>query len=174
MAGYTASGAYGGSDAWVLKLDSDGNIQWQKTYGGTSDDQANSIQQTPDGGYIVGGFTSSYWNQYDPYNKAWVLKLDSNGNIEWQKTYGGCNFQGRANSIQQTSDGGYAVAGTTDFGGGPGDVWVLKLDSNGNINGCPIVGTSNAQVNNTSATVQDTTAEISKSILILIALAMQL
>ena len=162
VAGYTASGAYGGSDAWVLKLDSDGNIQWQKTYGGTSDDQANSIQQTPDGGYIVGGFTSSYWNQYDPYNKAWVLKLDSNGNIEWQKTYGGCNFQGRANSIQQTSDGGYAVAGTTDFGGGPGDVWVLKLDSNGNINGCPIVGTSNAQVNNTSATVQDTTAEISE------------
>jgi len=160
VAGYTGSGAVGGSDAFLLKLDSNGNIQWQKTYGGTGEDRANSVQQTPDGGYIVGGFTNSYWNQYDPQNKTWVLRLDSNGNIQWQKTYGGCIFGGMANSIQQTSDGGYAVAGNTDFGGGWSDVWVLKLDSNGNINECPIVGTSNAEINNTNATVQDTTAVI--------------
>ena len=115
---------------WILKLDPNGNIIWEKTYGGSGEDYGESIQQTSDGGYIVAGHTDSFGaGDYD----LWVLKLDSGGNITWQKTYGGPNREA-ALSIRETSDGGYVVAGGTDyFIPGTGDVWVLKLDSSGNI-----------------------------------------
>ena len=127
--------------------------QWIKTYGEAGGDLAYSIQQTSDGGYIVAGYTASFGAGG---GDAWVLKLDGNGNVQWQKTYGGTNH-GYTYSIQQTSDGGYIVAGeTASFGAGNGDAWVLKLDGNGNIYDCSVVKTSNAQVIDTSATVQDT------------------
>jgi hypothetical protein len=82
VAGWTQSfGSVGRDDVWVLKLDKDGNIQWQKTYSNPDVDYANSIQQTSDGGYIVAGWTESSLLNYD----VWVLKLDANGNIQWQK-----------------------------------------------------------------------------------------
>jgi uncharacterized delta-60 repeat protein len=123
------------SDIWILQLDMYGNIQWQKTYGGTNYEAAHSIQQTEDGGYIVGGYTASFGAGNDD---VWVLKLDANGTITWQKTYGGSGLD-QAMSIQQGTDGGYIVAGLTDsFGAGRNDVFVLKLDANGNIsNSCP-------------------------------------
>ena len=74
------------SDIWVLKLDRDGTITWQKTYGGSGYDDAYSIQQTSDGGYIVAGDTYSFGAGS---GDVWVLKLDQCGNITWQKTYGG-------------------------------------------------------------------------------------
>ena len=129
VAGHINSFIYGNDNAWILKLDSDGNVQWQKTYdtGTNYYDRANSIQQTSDGGYIVAGMAG--WGR----GEAWVLKLDGNGNVQWQKTYGGANYD-VASSIQQTSDGGYIVAGWTDsFGAGNEDVWVLKLDGDGNV-----------------------------------------
>jgi predicted secreted protein len=129
-AGYTTSFGAGDFDAWVLKLDASGEIQWQKTYGGSSNDFARSIQQTADGGYIVAGFTYSFGAGEDD---VWVLKLDASGEIQWQKTYGGSNGE-EAYSIQQTADGGYVVAGgTTSFGAGGLDVWVLKLNAKGEI-----------------------------------------
>ena len=130
VAGSTSFGA-GKSDIWVLKLDGNGNILWQKTYGGTSDDLAKSIQQTTDGGYIIAGYTYSFGAGA---GDSWVLKLDSSGNVVWQKTYGGNENDG-GTSIQQTTDGGYIVAGgTSSFGAGAGgDSWVLKLDSSGNV-----------------------------------------
>ncbi|MDE2180437.1 MAG: hypothetical protein KGJ40_06280 [candidate division NC10 bacterium] len=129
VAGTTISFGAGG-DAWVLKLDSSGNVTWQKTYGGTGSDGANAIQQTADGGYIVAGWTTSFGaGSYD----AWVLKLDSSGNVTWQKTYGGSNLE-IATTIQQTADGGYIVAGSnSSFSSGNEDAWVLKLDSSGNV-----------------------------------------
>jgi predicted secreted protein len=122
VAGSTESFGAGGSDFWVLKLDSTGGIQWQNTYGGSSADVASSIQQTSDGGYIVAGSTESFGAGGSDF---WVLKLDSTGVAQWQKTYGR-SLADVADSIQQTTDGGYIV------GGGTGDLhWVLKLDSNG-------------------------------------------
>jgi uncharacterized delta-60 repeat protein len=130
VAGRTASFGAGGLDIWVLKLNADGSIAWQKTYGGSDNDAAYSIQQTSDGGYIVaGGFDSFGTGILD----IWVLKLNADGSIAWQKTYGGSGFE-FSPSIQQTSDGGYIVTGrTASFGAGGTDIWVLKLNADGSI-----------------------------------------
>jgi len=116
-------------DVYIIKLDGDGNTEWNRIYGGKGWDRANSIQQTDDGGYIVAGETGSLgaglWDVY-------ILKLDVNGNKEWEKTYGG-KQNDEAYSIQQTYDGGYIVAGyTKSFGEGEEDAYILKLDRNGN------------------------------------------
>jgi hypothetical protein len=130
VAGYTGSFGAGGRDFWVIKLDSSGNITWQKTYGGYNHDEAYSVQQTSDGGYIVAGYTYSFGVGSHDF---WVIKLDSSGNIIWQKTYGGTGVD-TAQSIQQTLDGGYIVTGTTtSFGAETYKFWVIKLDSNGNV-----------------------------------------
>jgi uncharacterized repeat protein (TIGR02543 family)/uncharacterized delta-60 repeat protein len=119
-----------GYQFWIMKLSSDGTIEWQKGYGKTGWDGVQSIRQTTDGGYIVAGYTSPVWGMPD----AWILKLSSNGSIEWQKTYGTKSGRDNAYSIQQTNDGGYIVAGCTDsFGAGYEDVWVLKLFPDGSI-----------------------------------------
>ncbi|MFC1955746.1 hypothetical protein ACFLWZ_04360 [Chloroflexota bacterium] len=129
VAGSTNSFGAGVSDYWVLKLASNGNVQWQKTYGGRSGDSAHTIQQTVDEGYIMAGFTTSFGAGKSDY---WVLKLSPNGSVDWQKTYGGSGWD-YAYSIQQTTDGGYIVAGSTgSFGAGKSDYWILKLASNGN------------------------------------------
>jgi hypothetical protein len=102
---------------------------WVKTYGGYANEAGNSVQQTLDGGYIVIGSTRSFgagaWDIY-------LLKLDASGNISWEKTLGGRDWD-RGNSVQQTSDGGYVVAGQTrSFGAGKYDVYLSKTDRNGN------------------------------------------
>jgi len=145
VAGFTLSFGAGACDIWILKLTSIGAIEWQHTYGGSGPDYAYSIQQTSDGGYIVAG--SVFF--YDPKElEALVLKLDSYGNIEWQRTYGGWDSD-CAYSIQQTSDGGYVVAGLTDsFGaGGFDNIWVLKLTLIGSIEWQRTYGTSSEHFN---------------------------
>jgi hypothetical protein len=111
----------------ILKLDSDGAVTWQKTYGGTDGEFAYSIRQTTDGGYIVSGYTHSFGAGG---RDIWILKLDSAGAVTWQKTYGGTNIDEFLGNIQQTSDGGYIIPGFTLSFGGP-DAWILKLDSIG-------------------------------------------
>jgi hypothetical protein len=145
MVGSTESFGAGIYDHWVLKLDSNGNVgpgypgTWQKTFGGSSSEYATTIQQTADGGYIVVGETDSFG---DVFGDAWVLRLNSTGSVIWQKVYGGSDND-IASFIQQTADGGYIVAGYTySFGAGYNNAWVLKLDSSGNIEGCPIKGIS--------------------------------
>lgn len=123
VAGYTNSYGAGDGDYWVLKLDSDGNTIWDKTFGDIDFDAASSIKQTSDGGYIVAGHKSP--------SGAWVIKLDSNGNILWDMVFGGKNTD-MVSSIQQTSDGGYIVAGATiPLGESFSDVWVIKLNKYG-------------------------------------------
>jgi len=130
VAGWTDSFGSGEADVYILKLNSKGEVQWQKTFGGKKDDEANSIQQTTDGGYIVAGWTDSFGSgEADAY----ILKLNSKGDLEWEKTFGGKNDY-VANSIQQTIDGGYIVAGWTDsFDSGEADVYILKLNSKGEV-----------------------------------------
>lgn len=130
MAGETDSFGAGDLDAWILKLKPNGAIEWQKTYGGVYFDQFNSIQQTGDGSYVAAGET---WSFSAKGSSLWVLKLRSDGTIGWQKTYGR-GLYNRADSIRQTGDGGYVVAGHTDpFSTGNLNVWVLKLNSNGTV-----------------------------------------
>jgi hypothetical protein len=130
VTGGTRSFGVGDYDFWVMKLDSNGAITWQKTYGGEGYDYATSIQQTADGGYIVAGKTESFGSDNCD---VWVLKLDSAGVVTWQKRYGGAEVD-TAQSIQQTADGGYIVAGYTfSFGSGDNDGWILKLDGDGNV-----------------------------------------
>jgi len=130
LAGYTRSFGVGGSDAFLVKTDANGNVIWAKTYGGTSDDLFYNFLQTSDGGYILAGWTSSFGAGG---SDVFLVKTDANGNIIWAKTYGGTSSDG-AFSVQQTSDGGYILAGFTySFGAGGSDVFLVKTDANGNI-----------------------------------------
>jgi hypothetical protein len=132
-------------DYWVVKLDDNGKIVWQKTFGGSDDDVANDIEITSDSGYIVAGFSYSIdgniTNHHGNNTRAdyWIIKLDKNGNIQWQKSYGGTD-EDRAKSVRQTADHGYIVAGEShstdgDVTGNHGfnQNWVIKIDSIGNI-----------------------------------------
>ena len=132
LVGQTMSYGAGGNDALVVKVEADGNIAWQKTYGGTLGDWANSVQVV-DGGYVIHAETASFGaGQRD----VWILKIDENGEIIWQKTYGGpASDEGDGfGRIRQTSDQGYIVtAATMSFGAGDYDAWLLKLDAGGNV-----------------------------------------
>lgn len=144
--GYTNSidgdvtGNQGLNDAWVVKLSSTGTIEWQKAFGGTANDYGNSIKATPDGGYIMVGFTES--NDGDVAGNhgggdAWVVKLATTGALQWQKCLGG-TCQELFNEIQTTADGGYSMVGTTCSSNGDvvgfhdvQDAWVVKLSTSG-------------------------------------------
>ncbi len=130
IVGYTKSKGAGFSDVWVLKLDKSGRLLWDKTFGGSNSDWAYSITQTADGGLAIAGYTES---KGAGKSDVWVLKLDKSGNLLWDKTFGGSDWDS-AYSIAQTADGGLTIAGYTGSkGAGQEDVWVLKLDGSGNL-----------------------------------------
>ncbi|MFN0189705.1 MAG: hypothetical protein ACKVQV_13470, partial [Bacteroidia bacterium] len=132
------------SDYWIVKVDSLGNIQWQNTIGGNGDDDLYSIEQTLDGGYILGGSSGSSISgdkteQGKGFTDYWIVKVDSLGVIEWQNSIGGLSFDDLY-SIQQTFDGGYILGGCsgsnisgdkTEQGKGFSDYWIVKVDSLG-------------------------------------------
>ncbi|MDY6836692.1 MAG: hypothetical protein SWH78_01850 [Thermodesulfobacteriota bacterium] len=132
LAGSTYTSAPNGEDAWILMLNADGTVAWQKSYGGEGTQWAQSIQETTLGGYIVGCTKRAVSSNegYDP----WALKLDSQGTIEWKKKYFGGGDDDYLKSIRQTPDGGFiAAAETESFGNGETDVWVLKLNPDGSV-----------------------------------------
>jgi hypothetical protein len=140
---------HGMDDAWVLRLDSAGNTLWEKLYGGSGGDVAFSILQVQDRGFIFTGSTFSLdgdvTNKHEvngdgTYYEVWVVRLDSNGSIVWQRTYGGTEVE-EGYSIIPAPDGGFAIAAyahsqngdVTDKHNGIGniDIWVLRIDSLG-------------------------------------------
>ena len=134
----------GGRDIWVAKLDpSTGTILWQKTYGGSADDWANSIIETSDGGFLVVGTTASTDGDITQMRGAgdvWIIKLASNGDMMWQKTYGGSLSDGVSSitalgnefilcASSESADGDLSTL--TNHGGG--DTWVFRIDLSGNL-----------------------------------------
>lgn len=132
-------------DYWVVKLNRTGNIQWQRTLGGSDIDECLAVQQTADGGYILAGNSQSNISGEKTENSkgvfdCWVIKLDQHGNIQWQKTLGGDQYE-FCNSVQQTTDGGYIIGcmSNSNISGdksensrGGFDFWLIKLDGSGN------------------------------------------
>jgi len=144
IGGNKTQGCWGGSDYWIIKIDSLGNKQWDKDFGGANNDVLNSLRQTSDGGYILGGYSySGMTGDKTQANQGsddyWIIKTDSLGNKLWDKDFGGTDYD-ELYSLQQTTDGGYILAGTSNSGlngdktqaqWGFGDYWIIKIDSLG-------------------------------------------
>ena len=152
LGGFSSSGifadktenSFGLIDYWIVKIDSNGLIKWQNTIGGGSNDYLNSIELTSDGGYIIGGYSLSNISGSKTENNLgswdyWIVKTDSLGNIQWQNTIGGSNWD-YLTSIKQTTDGGYILGGhsfsntsgdKTENTNGDNDFWIVKVDSIG-------------------------------------------
>ena len=153
------------SDFLVVKLNSNSEVVWQKNFGGSGEEEAYSIEETLDGGFIVAGYT--YSNDIDVMNKTdnsadfWILKLDSGGNIQWQKIFGGSNNE-FAKSVIQTQDLGYLITGHTfsndrdiTLNKGMSDAWVIKTDQNGIIEWQKTFGGSNEDYSNSIIEAKD-------------------
>lgn len=141
-------------DLWVIKTDAKGKLLWQKSFGGTGDDNSKSIVQASDGGYLIVGNTNSNNSGDIGANNGdtdiWVVKLDANGNLQWQKVIGGSR-QEEALGVVRSTDGGYIIAGNT-FSSNSGDVgtskgyrniWLVKLSAKGTIVGQDLMGVDN-------------------------------
>lgn len=133
-------GNHGSVDYWLISINNTGGIQWQKCYGGPSYDLGSSLMPTSEGGYVLAGSSNSLGGQVSSNHGSfdyWIVKIDSLGNIEWDKSLGGSNNEDGYISCQQTNDSGFVVAGTTEsndidvsgFHGGFFDIWMVKLNN---------------------------------------------
>lgn len=148
MAGFSESEDFdisdpkGSYDFWVVKIDGEGQLVWEQSFGGSGIDIAQDIARTEDGGYIITGSTISTDGDIAATHgesDVWVIKIDALGNLLWERTYGGSNFEA-AESISPTADGGYIIAGNSksadqdlSTNAGQNDLWVLKIDPQGQI-----------------------------------------
>ncbi|QBA65461.1 hypothetical protein [Muriicola soli] len=148
MAGFSESDDFdisdpnGSYDFWVVKIDAEGQMVWEQSYGGSGIDIAQDIAKTEDGGYIITGSTISTDGDVavsHGESEIWVVKIDAQGNMLWERTYGGSSFEA-AESIRPTADGGFVIAGnakSTDqdlsTNAGENDLWVLKIDAQGQL-----------------------------------------
>ena len=127
ICGFTDYYGAGSDDVYLIKTNNFGDTIWTKTYGGTASDMGNEVEQTADGGFIVVGNTTSFGaGATDIY----VIKTDINGDTLWTKTYGGINSES-GNSVRQTTDGGYIIAGATASYGTLSEGYVIKTNSVG-------------------------------------------
>ncbi|QNF32133.1 T9SS type A sorting domain-containing protein [Adhaeribacter swui] len=145
ISGDKTQASKGNSDYWIVKLNADGSKAWDKTLGGKDVDYLGAVQQTSDGGYILGGYSESgktgdKSEARQGYTDYWIIKLNADGNKVWDKTLG-ANKDDQLHALQQTSDGGYIVGGSTYSGKsgdksevsrGGEDFWIIKLSVNGN------------------------------------------
>ena len=130
IVGVTWSYGAGVNDIYVIKTDAGGDTLWTKTYGGRKNESGASIQQTPDGGYVVLGFTNSFGaGGIDVF----LIKTDVNGDTLWTRTFGGRDID-NGQSVRLTTDGGYVIAGfTKSVGSGEYDIYLIKADADGNM-----------------------------------------
>lgn len=137
---FNISNNLGTYDFWVLKISNDGNLIWEKNFGGSEIDEPRGITSTNDGNFIIVGDTRSLDQDVTTNNGGadlWMLKMSSDGDKIWQKTFGGSSFD-VARSISKTQDNGFIISGNTrsSDGGftnqGQNDAWILKVDNNGN------------------------------------------
>ncbi|MBO0358462.1 T9SS type A sorting domain-containing protein [Hymenobacter sp. BT186] len=149
------------ADYWIVKVDASGTKQWDKTFGGSSEDLSSTLQQTSDGGYIIGGASESgsSGDKTQPrqgLSDYWIVKLDASGSKQWDRSFGGSDDD-YLQSLQQPSDGGYILAGSSSSGSstdktqasqGGVDYWVLKLDASGAKQWDRTIGGSNNDVLN--------------------------
>jgi len=141
-----------------LKLDSTGKPQFARTIlpsGNISDLNLVGVQQTADGGYAFAGY---YFENTLYTERAWLVKTDSAGNVQWDKIYGpDVQYSDRYfHSFQQTSDGGFIAAGSTNqFNGSDNSIWLVKTDSNGNISNCADVHNDSAATGSIVVTVSN-------------------
>jgi hypothetical protein len=135
VVGCTSSSGAGGTDVLLIKIDEHGTMEWNRTYGGVGGDFAYSVVAASDGGFAVAGVTDSFGAGG---NDFWLIKTDSVGSMEWNQTYGDTNSS-IAYSLVETSDGGYALAGSSGspshfpIGSGTTDFWLVKTDAYGNM-----------------------------------------
>ena len=131
VAGLSSSfGSGDGGDALLVKLRADGGVEWAKTYGGEGEDMALDVKAVPSGGYIVVGWTESFGAGS---TDCWLLRLDDYGNVQWSKAYGGPEAE-QAVKVDMLPGGDYVVAaGTTSFGAGGADYWVLRVRQDGEV-----------------------------------------
>jgi len=127
VAGWTWPSGTAYADAYLIKTNSRGDTLWIKTYGGSGYDDASSVRQTLEGGYIIAGSTSSFGPLPED---VYLIKADHRGDTLWTRTFGGIDVDIGA-AVRQTSDGGYIVAGVTYNSSGLGDVYLIKTNANG-------------------------------------------
>ncbi|OGC42105.1 hypothetical protein A2Y85_03900 [candidate division WOR-3 bacterium RBG_13_43_14] len=145
ITGYTFSYGVGGCDVYIIKTNDYGVLDWQTSCGGLNDEYGWDIEQTSDGGYIIVGYTNSFGNGGQD---VYIIKLNSSGDTTWTKTIGGIDSD-FAYGVEQTSDGGYIIAGTTySFGAGNSDIYLIKLGANGDSLWAKTLGTSAADRGN--------------------------
>lgn len=159
VVGYTDSYGEGETDIWLIKLDSNGNLLWQKTIGGSDSDYAYSIIETEDEGLIIYGETNSYGAGE---SDIWLIKVDINGNILWQNTVGGSKEE-LGGSVTEISDGGLIVTGNTKSLGDESSnskVFITNLTGSGEGCDCNFIQNSNASVHNSDADIEDFHATI--------------
>ncbi len=137
------TGNHGGEDCWVIKIDSIGNLLWQSALGGSEEDEAHSVAETSDGGFIIAGHTVSDDGDVSGNHgstDAWVAKLDGAGNLVWQNTLGGTAAD-VARYIEETSDGGFILSGAASSTNGDvignttgtADSWIIRMDPIGTV-----------------------------------------
>lgn len=131
VTGYSKSFGAKDYDIWLIKIDEAGVSQWQKFYGGPGDDRTIYGEQTDDGGYVLIGYTRSFdavgWDLF-------LVKTDLSGEVTWHKTFGG-PAEDTGYTVRQTSDSGFVLTGETySFGEGGGDMYLIKLDRDGELN----------------------------------------
>jgi len=128
LSGNTISFGAGTYDFYLIKTDGNGDTLWTRTFGGANEDRSSAVRQTADGGYVLVGFSQSFGSTS---RNVYLIRTDPNGDTLWTRTYGGSSLE-EGSSIEQTTDGGFIILGTTgSFGAGANDIYLIKTDLNG-------------------------------------------